>query len=998
MRKAQTAVEFLTTYAWVILGVIIFVVALLYYGIFNPLSLISRQCSFDPGLPCTTYKVELSQSTGYMRVITQLSNNLGYDISLPEDAMLITTDNLGRPGKNIYVGNCSPKLPYVIKPGGLFTCVVNIRDNELTPPVGKNLKLDAQLKYKNCLTDPNYTATGDCSAAANYTSAGTTITAVESYSAASPTLFCGDGTCSASIGENPSTCPPDCPVPTSLFISANPEKVPPGGSSTVTAVVSGASGPMPDVDVTFVATAGTLSSSVNTTNVSGAASVGLTSTSVGITADVVATVYSLISNTSSVTFCPSGCINGDSCCPAGCDSTTDSDCAPPVCPTGVCEPGENCQTCPADCPCNAGIGELCCGTSCGIPFCNSQNDPLCNDFIPCTTDSCSNPGTCSAACSNILMTSCSMTSDGCCPAGCTPANDADCVCNNNGTCDTGETYLNCPADCCEADCTAKYDNTCHGECRTYAGCSNFITACNGQAGSTATCADGFTTATCCSGTPTSCGTDSTGCSPDYCDPSDPLHQKICKTSGCNIPCADGVCTTCFPNCQTNCETCIREPVYCDPAETWCKDSTTECTDNWLVQCIGSCVSGSPDYCSSPTDYACCHTWGIVNPPPSCHTCPTGVCSPLTGHGFCTTLIETQLSQDVDPPSPTEYGLPITFSCDYTTTSGSGIDAASVFVNMDGGLDPTTPLGNGVYQYTTSTLTASYSLPHSWRCEASKSGYSPQTHTSEDYSVTPTATNLDFTVVPPSGPPYGTLVTFTCSYTRLRDNAPVTEPGTLIYITTPGVSDCRTTSGPGFVTCSNDSIPVGLHNINCFGTAPSYQGWVKTITYTITPGGNIPTTLSLSASPPSPSYPDTLITFQCRYTTTDSQPIQGATVTFTLTLEHGGGTTSPMSYNSTSGNYTFGPFQVLVLGAHTWSCDATKTGYQQQQASSPYTIIDRVQVCGNNICETGEDYVTCCQDCDCPGTDMCCECGTICGGASSYYCVVGHQCTLTTCEC
>ncbi|NYZ75732.1 hypothetical protein H0N98_04745, partial [Candidatus Micrarchaeota archaeon] len=44
-RKAQVAVEFLTTYGWVLVGVIILIAVLLYYGAFDPMRFISRQCN-----------------------------------------------------------------------------------------------------------------------------------------------------------------------------------------------------------------------------------------------------------------------------------------------------------------------------------------------------------------------------------------------------------------------------------------------------------------------------------------------------------------------------------------------------------------------------------------------------------------------------------------------------------------------------------------------------------------------------------------------------------------------------------------------------------------------------------------------------------------------------------------------------------------------------------------------------------------------------------------
>ena len=299
MRRAQTAVEFLTTYGWVLVGLLILLAVLLYYGAFDPLRFVPRQCTFEPGLPCTSHKLEVNQTTGTVRVITQLSNDLGYDISLPDNAMLIQVENIGKAGKNTYVGNCSPKAPYIIKKGGSFTCIVEIPDKEVIPQMGKNVRLQAGLVYRNCLTDPNYLVTGNCSSAANYTSEGTAVTPVEGFS---PTMYCGDGICSSSIGENPTTCPVDCPSPVALLLTASPAIVLPDGisKSTITAKVLGVSGPLNKVEVVFMSTPiGKLSSISAVTNVAGIATVQLSSNTAGKAA---VTAIAYIANTTNVTF------------------------------------------------------------------------------------------------------------------------------------------------------------------------------------------------------------------------------------------------------------------------------------------------------------------------------------------------------------------------------------------------------------------------------------------------------------------------------------------------------------------------------------------------------------------------------------------------------------------------------------------------------------------------------------------------------------------------
>jgi len=92
---------------------------------------------------------------------------------------------------------------------------------------------------------------------------------------------------------------------------------------------------------------------------------------------------------------------------------------PATCPNGKCDSGETCSTCPSDCKCTSGI---CCSGTCRQAACASDNE--CITVNQCSISKCSNPGTCSAACTSEPLSDC-IDGDSCCPVGCA-GQDSDC--------------------------------------------------------------------------------------------------------------------------------------------------------------------------------------------------------------------------------------------------------------------------------------------------------------------------------------------------------------------------------------------------------------------------------------------------------------------------------------------------------------------------------------------------------------------------------------------
>ena len=127
------------------------------------------------------------------------------------------------------------------------------------------------------------------------------------------------------------------------------------------------------------------------------------------------------------------CVDGDGCCPAGCNVATDSDCGcTPSLTCAVDYPGQcsvslwdGCANA-LDCSGNCTASQICCGGTCQDPICSNDGD--CNDNNDCTTgDTCNNAGTCTASCSHAATIVACIDNDSCCPVSCDSTTDNDCA-------------------------------------------------------------------------------------------------------------------------------------------------------------------------------------------------------------------------------------------------------------------------------------------------------------------------------------------------------------------------------------------------------------------------------------------------------------------------------------------------------------------------------------------------------------------------------------------
>jgi hypothetical protein len=106
MKKSQAAMEFLMTYGWAIMVVLVAIGALSYFGVLSPDKFVPNRCIVEPGISCLDFKVQRDSVT------LVLKNSKGEDITINQITVgkcLINNQGLLKNGEEkIYVlGLCS---------------------------------------------------------------------------------------------------------------------------------------------------------------------------------------------------------------------------------------------------------------------------------------------------------------------------------------------------------------------------------------------------------------------------------------------------------------------------------------------------------------------------------------------------------------------------------------------------------------------------------------------------------------------------------------------------------------------------------------------------------------------------------------------------------------------------------------------------------------------------------------------------------------------------
>jgi len=103
-RKSQAAMEFLMTYGWAILVVLIVIGALAYFGVLNPQRLLPERCTFPTGISCRDHIASASGEN----ITLEILNGLGRDIKIIDS---YAEGTAGNP-----VLSCNTTNPYDVPP------------------------------------------------------------------------------------------------------------------------------------------------------------------------------------------------------------------------------------------------------------------------------------------------------------------------------------------------------------------------------------------------------------------------------------------------------------------------------------------------------------------------------------------------------------------------------------------------------------------------------------------------------------------------------------------------------------------------------------------------------------------------------------------------------------------------------------------------------------------------------------------------------------------
>ncbi|RJQ16954.1 hypothetical protein C4573_02740 [Candidatus Woesearchaeota archaeon] len=162
MKRAQAALEFLTTYGWAFLVILVMIGALAYFGVLRPDAFVSERCNFGIEFLCdkdkmlaTSVNIVAPADGGSYNVKFLLKNKLGKQVTI--DDVVINDPPTGAGG----LGTCTTFFGATNLAGaGTATFAINAETEvEIDCTTGSFLEAGRKTKFEftiNYYTDVNY--------------------------------------------------------------------------------------------------------------------------------------------------------------------------------------------------------------------------------------------------------------------------------------------------------------------------------------------------------------------------------------------------------------------------------------------------------------------------------------------------------------------------------------------------------------------------------------------------------------------------------------------------------------------------------------------------------------------------------------------------------------------------------------------------------------------------------------------------------------------------
>lgn len=142
MRKGQAAVEYLTTYGWALLALVIVIAVLLSSGLLSPNMAISEECQFGTIIPC---HFAVFDQGGATKISIAVFNGFSYKIKITQ-LELKTAD-----GSSSFTWD-SGAPPFTLESGG-YANLTGVLSNSL--PAGSVQQFYGNLTYVSCAPEIN---------------------------------------------------------------------------------------------------------------------------------------------------------------------------------------------------------------------------------------------------------------------------------------------------------------------------------------------------------------------------------------------------------------------------------------------------------------------------------------------------------------------------------------------------------------------------------------------------------------------------------------------------------------------------------------------------------------------------------------------------------------------------------------------------------------------------------------------------------------------------